>query len=73
MVQVQLRVPDNMVDEIDKLVEAGKFRSRSEAIKAMIAYYNEREKTLKFLKMLTKRTEESRKNPEIMIPLDDIK
>ena len=52
MVQVQLRLPEGAVREIDKLVKSGKYRSRSEAIRAIIDIYEEREKTRKFFEML---------------------
>jgi Arc/MetJ-type ribon-helix-helix transcriptional regulator len=72
MVQVQLRLPDRDVKEIDKMVSQGKFRSRSDAIRFIIAFYQEREKTRKFYEMLNKRSEEAKKNPEILIPLEEI-
>ena len=73
MVQVQLRLADETVDEIDKWVKSGRFKSRSDAIKSIIAFYEEREKTLKFYKMLVKRSEEANKKPEILIPLEELK
>ena len=72
MVQVQLRVPEMMVKELDRLVETGKFRSRSEAIKAAILLYQEREKTLEFYKMLFSRSKEARENPELLVPFEEI-
>ena len=71
MTQVQLRLPQNLIEEIDKRVKAGEFRSRSDAIKAMIIIYQEREKTREFLKMLNTRSLEAEKTPEILIPLED--
>ena len=71
MVQVQLRMPEQTVNEIDKWVEKGKFKSRSDAVKTIIALYEEKVKTMEFFKMLMKRSEEAEKNPRILIPLDD--
>jgi len=72
MVQVQLRLAEENVKEIDKMISKGKFKSRSDAIRAIIAFYQEREKTRKFYKMLTKRSEEARNSPEMLIPLEEI-
>jgi len=72
MVQVQLRVPDETVKEIDRWVAKGKFKSRSDAIKTIIALYEEREKTRQFYKMLVERSEEAREKPEILVPLEEL-
>ncbi len=72
MVQVQLRVPEQTVKEIDEWVEEGKFRSRSDAVKTIIALYEERVKTMEFFRMLMKRSKEAEERPEILIPLDDM-
>ncbi len=71
MVQVQLRIPEQIVKEIDDWIEEGKFRSRSDAVKTILALYEERVKTMEFFKMLLKRSKEAENNPEILIPLDD--
>ena len=71
MVQVQLRIPEQTVQEIDEWVEEGKFRSRSDAVKTIIALYEEKVKTMEFFKMLMKRSKEAEDNPEILMPLDD--
>ena len=71
MVQVQLRVPEKTVNEIDEWVEAGKFRSRSDAVKTIIAMYEDKMKTMEFFKMLMKRSKEAEERPEMLIPLDD--
>ncbi|MBI4214697.1 hypothetical protein HY546_01755 [archaeon] len=73
MVQVQLRIPDEMAHVIDSFIHIGRFRSRSEAIKSMVEAYQEREKTRAFLKMLTKRSKEAENNPERLIPLEAVK
>jgi len=71
MVQVQLRIPEQTVKEIDEWVEEGKFRSRSDAVKTIIALYEEKVKTMGFFKMLMKKSKEAEENPQILIPLDD--
>ena len=72
-VQVQVRMPEKLVKELDKLVAAKIAKSRSDAVKMIVALYHEREKTLKFLRMLLKRSEEARKKPELLVKLEDIK
>ena len=72
MVQVQLRLPEKMIEEIDTWVAEGKFKSRSDAIKSIISLYEEREKTREFYKMLLKRSEEAKKHPEILVPLEEV-
>lgn len=71
-IQVQLRVPKEAVKEIDKMIAEGRFRSRSDAIKTIIALYQEREKTRHFYKMLVERSKEAKEKPEILIPLEKI-
>ena len=71
MAQVQLRLPEEMIAEIDNWVAEGKFKSRSDAIKTIISLYEEREKTRSFYKLLSKRSEEAKKNPEALVPLED--
>jgi hypothetical protein len=38
----------------------------------MISFYEEREKTREFFKMLMKRSEEVRKHPESLVPLEEL-
>ncbi|HUV98376.1 MAG TPA: ribbon-helix-helix domain-containing protein [Candidatus Paceibacterota bacterium] len=71
MAQVQLRLSREMLEEIDKWVAKGKFKSRSDAIRTIINFYEEREKTREFLKILMKRSEEARKHPESLIPIEE--
>lgn len=73
MVQVQLRMPEKTVKNIDALVAEGRFKSRSEAIKMMVAFYEEREKTRQFLKMLVERSKDAGEKPQILIPLEKLK
>jgi len=71
LTQVQLRLPEELVEEIDAWVKSGRFRSRSDAIKSMIEIYNERERTREFLKMLDTRSREAEDSPEKLIPLEE--
>ena len=72
MAQVQLRLPQKTIEEIDKWVAEGRFKNRSDAIKSIITYYEEREKTIRFFDMLMKRSEEAKEHPENLIPLEEI-
>lgn len=71
MTQVQLRLPQKMIEEIDKWIEEGRFKSRSDAIKTIISLFEEREKTREFLAMLNARSEEAEEYPETLIPLEE--
>jgi len=70
--QVQLRLSEKMLEEIDRWVAEGRFKSRSDAIKSIISLYEEREKTREFYQMLVKRSEEARKHPERLVPLEEV-
>jgi Arc/MetJ-type ribon-helix-helix transcriptional regulator len=72
MTQVQLRLSEKTLEEIDRWVAEGKFKSRSDAIKSIISLYEEREKTREFYKLLLKRSEEARKHPERLVPLEEV-
>jgi Arc/MetJ-type ribon-helix-helix transcriptional regulator len=72
MAQVQLRLPEKMVAEIDCWVAEGKFKNRSDAIKTIIALYEEREKTREFYQKLNKLEEEAKKHPEKLVRLEDV-
>jgi len=65
-------MPEKIVKEIDRWIAEGRFASRSEAIKTIVALYQERERTRKFYTMLLKRSREARERPEILIPLEDV-
>ena len=69
MVQVQVRIPEESVREVDNWVKQGRFKSRSDTIKTILAFYQEREKTRKFYNMLVQRSKESKEKPELLIPL----
>lgn len=65
-------MPEKLVDEIDRWVAEGRFKSRSDAIKTIVALYQERERTREFYRMLMERSEEARERPEILIPLEEV-
>ena len=71
MKQVQVRMPEKLVKEIDKWVAEGRFKSRSDAIKTIVALYEERERTREFYKMLVERSKEAKEKPEILVPLEE--
>ena len=70
--QVQVRIPDDLVKELDRWIAEGRFSSRSEAVKTIVALYKERERTRKFYEMLSRRSEDARKHPERLVPLRDV-
>jgi len=65
-------MPEKLVKEIDKWVAEGRFKSRSDAIKTIVALYEERERTREFYKMLVERSREAREKPDILVPLEEI-
>ena len=70
MMQVQVRMPDEMVRRMDEWISEGKFKSRSDAIKTIISLYEERERTREFYMMLEQRSKEAREHPEELVPLE---
>jgi Arc/MetJ-type ribon-helix-helix transcriptional regulator len=72
MGQVQLRLSQKTIEEIGKWVAEGRFKNRSDAIKSIITYYQEREKTCKFFNMLLKRSEEAKQHPESLVPIEEL-
>ncbi len=72
MAQVQLRLPEKTLEQIDCWVAEGKFKSRSDAIKTIISLFEEREKTREFFQMLQKESQEAKEHPEELIPLEDL-
>jgi len=72
MGQVQLRLPQKTIEEIDKWVAEGRFKNRSDAIKSVITLYQEREKTCAFFNMLLKRSEEAKQHPESLVSLEEL-
>jgi Arc/MetJ-type ribon-helix-helix transcriptional regulator len=71
-VQVQVRVPKKIVEEIDRWISEGRFATRSEAIKTILALHQETERTRKFYETLIERSEQARKQPKSLIPLGRI-
>jgi len=61
-----------MIEEIDGWVAEGRFKSRSDAIKSIISFYEEREKTCSFFNMLVRRSEEAKEHPESLVPLEEL-
>jgi len=72
LAQVQLRLSQKLLEEIDRWVAEGRFKSRSDAIRAIVSFYEEREKTREFFKLLIKRSEEAKKHPESLIPIEEL-
>ena len=58
------------IQRIDQWVKEGRFKDRSEAIRTIIALYEEREKTREFYEMLAKRSREAKEKPDILILLE---
>jgi Arc/MetJ-type ribon-helix-helix transcriptional regulator len=71
--QVQLRLPEEMVSEIDEWVKSGRFKSRSDAIRFIVQFYQERERTLQFYEILVERSAQAREKPEDLVPLEEIR
>lgn len=70
--QIQLRLSQKVIEEIDKWMAEGRFKSRSDAIKTIVSLYQEREKTREFFKMLASRSEEAKRHPEVLISLEEL-
>lgn len=71
-VQVQVRVPKRVAEELDSWIAEGRFANRSEAIKTILALYEEREKTRRFYQMLIKRSNEAKKR-SLLVPIEAIR
>lgn len=72
MAQIQVRMPEKLLKEIDKSVDEGRFASRSDAIKTIVAMHEERERTRKFYEMLLERSKEAKEKPEKLLTLDEV-
>lgn len=70
--QVQLRLSQKTIEELDKWIADGRFKNRSDAIRSILSFYQEREKTREFYKMLNQRSKESKEQPETLIPLEEL-
>jgi Arc/MetJ-type ribon-helix-helix transcriptional regulator len=64
-------MPEKLIKEVDRWVAEGRFKSRSDAIKTIVALYEEKEKTREFYKMLNERSREAEERPDTLIPLED--
>lgn len=71
MQQIQVRVPDELVRQIDEWVNKKRFKSRSDAIREILTLYEEREKTRNFYLMLMQREKEIDEDPDLLISLDN--
>ena len=56
-----------MLKEIDGWVAEGRFANRSEAVKTIVALYNERERARTFYEMLSSRSREATEHPEDLV------
>lgn len=70
--QVQLRLSRETLEEIDRWISEGRFKSRSDAIRTIISLYEERERTREFYKMLMQHSEDARKRPESLVRLEEL-
>ena len=70
MSQVQVRVPEELLKAMDRWIEEGRFKSRSDAIRVILSQYEERERTREFYRMLGERSKEAREHPEELVPLE---
>jgi Arc/MetJ-type ribon-helix-helix transcriptional regulator len=66
-------MPEKAVNDIDRWIAEGRFASRSDAVKTIVALYQERERTRRFYTLLLKRSKEAREKPEILVPLEEVK
>ena len=69
---MQLRLSQKTIEELDKWIAEGRFKSRSDAIRSILSYYQEREKTREFYKLLNQRSTEAKEHPETLIPLEEL-
>lgn len=70
--QVQVRIPKELVEDLDRWITEGRFSSRSEAVKTIVALYSESERTRRFYELLQKESEDARGHPESLVPLKDV-
>ena len=65
-------MPKRIARELDKWISQGRFANRSEAIKTVLALYEEREKTREFYRTLLERSKQAKNKPDLLIPLEEI-
>lgn len=70
MSQVQVRVPEKLLETLDGWIQEGRFKSRSDAIRVILSQYEERERTREFYRMLELRSKEAKEHPEELTPLE---
>lgn len=68
--QVQVRIPKQLLNVLDAWIEEGRFTSRSDAIRIVLSQYEERERTRAFYKLLSQRSQEAKEHPDSLIPLE---
>jgi len=71
MTQVQVKIPEGLVEKIDEWIREVRFSSRSEAIRTILALYEEKERTREFYAMIHSRAEEVRRSPELLVHLEE--
>jgi Arc/MetJ-type ribon-helix-helix transcriptional regulator len=69
---VQVRIPREMVKDLDRWVQEGRVANRSEAVKTIVALYNERERVRNFYQILANRSREAKENPDDLLPLEGL-
>jgi len=65
-------MPEKSVQEIDRWVAQGRFASRSDAIKTIVAMHQERERTRKFYTLLLERSREAKEKPDTLLSLEEV-
>lgn len=68
--QVQIKLSEDMVHEIDRWVQEGRFGNRSDAVRVIVELYRERERMVRLGSMLLERSEEAKARPEILSELE---
>ena len=71
-IPVQVRLPKELAKTLDNWVKQGKYASRSDAIKTIVAHYQETERTRLFYKTLLRRSKEAKERSELLLPLEKI-
>jgi Arc/MetJ-type ribon-helix-helix transcriptional regulator len=69
---VQIRIPEELVKEIDRWISEGRFASRSVAVRTIVVMHRERERTREFYEVLQKRSDQITEDPSILVPVDKI-
>jgi len=71
MTSVQVRLPEQIIGLLDNRITKGEFKSRSDAIRTILAFYEDREKTLDLYKELMKRSKMAQ-NKKNLILFEDL-